>query len=73
MLSLLIIPFPEKKSDLNVFALEVSNKAVIYIMKDLNKIRKDDGVIHFFTVCRYCLNKSKVIGRDTPDLFFFLD
>ena len=57
----------------SVFVLEISAKAVKFVMKDLNKLRKDDGIIHVFAVCKTCRNKSKVIGKDIPDTFFFLD
>lgn len=57
----------------SVFACDVSSKKIAFIMKELNKLRKDDGIIHVFAVCKNCLNKSKVIGKKLPDLFLFFD
>jgi CRISPR-associated endonuclease Cas2 len=57
----------------SVFSLDVSYKAIIHIKKDLTKLRKDDGVIHIFAICRNCQNKSIVIGKNLPELFFFFD
>ncbi|MDD3051480.1 MAG: CRISPR-associated endonuclease Cas2 [Candidatus Cloacimonetes bacterium] len=57
----------------SVFAVEVTSKAVSHIMKDLEKLRKDDGVIHLFSVCRTCVGKSMVIGKGVPDPFYYFD
>lgn len=57
----------------SVFALEVNKKVIYHIMKDLEKLQKSDGVIHLFSVCKMCLNKSKVLGKEIPDSFYYFD
>ena len=57
----------------SVFALEVSKRKIQYIMKDLESLQKNDGVIHLFSVCKTCLNKSKVLGKKIPDPFYYFD
>ena len=57
----------------SVFALDITSKAIHYVMKDLEKLRKDDGIIHLFSVCGTCKKKSKVLGKSIPASFYYFD
>ena len=57
----------------SLFALEVNKNKIKHILRDLEILRKDDGIIHSFSVCKICAKKSKVIGKKIPDPFFFFD
>ncbi len=57
----------------SVFVLKINKRAIRFVMRDLEKLRKNDGIIHIFSVCKMCEKKSKVIGKTIPELFYFFD
>jgi len=57
----------------SLFALDVNKNKIRYVLRDLEILRKNDGIIHSFSVCKTCAKKSKVIGKNMPDPFYFFD
>jgi len=57
----------------SLFVVKTTPAKIKHIRKDIETIRKDDGIIHIFSLCKNCAKKSKVIGKKLPDLFFYVE
>ncbi len=57
----------------SLFLVEATPNKIKHIRRDIETIRKDDGIVHIFRLCKNCTKNSKVIGEELPELFFFVE